>query len=708
MDLLAGLNDGQKETVTTVNGPVLVLAGAGSGKTKALTHRIAYLIAEQKVPPEKILAITFTNKAASEMANRVKTLISGLETVPKTMPDMGTFHSICAKILRQDGRFLGITPGYTIFDEEDSVKLIKLCLKKINIDDKKISPSGIKAQISNAKNEMMGAEEFKRVASGFRMELAAEVYEHYQTELAKNEALDFDDLLFCTVKLFQESPEALAKYQNRWEYLLIDEYQDTNQAQYLFAKLLAEKNRNICAVGDDWQSIYSWRGANFQNILNFERDWPEARVVKLEQNYRSTKAILTAAQNVIEKNEKRSDKLLWTENKAGSPIYVFEARSEEDEADFIVREAVNLRAKGGKLSDMAVFYRTNAQSRALEERLIRGRLPYKIIGGVRFYERKEIKDMLSWLRIASGASDFLALERSLSAPPSGVGPTSLKKIREYADIHKLKVSQILQNPVSIDFLGPKITQGLLNYAEKIQKIKRAAEVSLKEALTKTVQLSGYREYLSDGTFQNEERLENLNELLSVAEEYETLRPGIGLSDFLEEVALFSDLDNYQAESEGITLMTLHTAKGLEFKTVFIIGLEENIFPHSRSLFEPAELEEERRLFYVGITRAKETLYLLYAVSRLYFGTIQTNQPSRFLTEIPPALLSFVGSSYAQKKENIAEENIPGAFKIGEKIEHETFGIGEVKEIVDDELTVYFPEIGEKVISTYYAPVRKVK
>jgi len=705
--LLKGLNDGQKETVITTEGPLLVLAGAGSGKTKALTHRIAYLISEKNVKPENILAITFTNKAALEMKSRVEKLIHNSKILIHNSPQVGTFHSVCAKILRKDGFHLDINPGYVIFDEDDSIKLIKHCLKKINVEGKKISPSGIKAKISSAKNELIGPVEYKKLASGFHGELVSEVYSLYQIELAKNEALDFDDLLFYVVELFQKFPDVLKKYQNLWKYILIDEYQDTNHTQYLFAKLLSSSHKNICAVGDDWQSIYSWRGANFQNILNFERDWPEAKVVRLEQNYRCTKAILTAAQNVIEKNQERSEKKLWTENESGAPIHVFEARNEEDEADFIARETENLVARGTKLADIAVFYRTNAQSRAVEERLIRNRIPYKIIGGVRFYERREVKDMLSWVRIASGANDWVALERSLLSPPSGVGQTSIAKLRAIADQENLKISAVLENPNSLPTFSPRILSALTSYSEKIQKIKQSAKISVRDAIKKAIEVSGYRDYLSDGTFQNEERLENLNELLSVAEEYEITHKGLNLSEFLEEVALFSDLDNYQAESEGITLMTLHTAKGLEFNTIFIVGLEENIFPHSRSLFEPAELEEERRLFYVGITRAKKNLYLLFASSRLYFGTIQTNQPSRFLAEIPPALLSTIGSSFAEKKKVIKDEMIPGTFKIGEKIEHESFGVGEIKAIYDDELTIFFPGVGEKVLSTYYAPIRKV-
>jgi DNA helicase II / ATP-dependent DNA helicase PcrA len=706
MDLLTGLNKGQQEMVEATDGPVLVLAGAGSGKTKALTHRIAYLISEKKVNPENILAITFTNKAAKEMVNRVETLIRNSELENSTSPTMGTFHSVCARILRKEAHNLGFSRSFVIFDEDDAQKLIKRCLKKLNVADQKISPSSIKGYISGAKNELLTPAEYANVASGPKADIAVAVYKLYQKELAANDALDFDDLLYKVVELFQKYPAVLAKYQQLWKYILIDEYQDTNQAQYLFAKLLAAESRNLCVVGDDWQSIYSWRGANFQNILNFERDWTDAKVIKLEQNYRSTKAILTAAQNVIEKNDVRSDKALWTENESGSPIYVYEARNEEDEAGFICREVTRMLASGGRLAEMAVFYRTNAQSRAVEEQLIRNRVPYKIVGGVRFYERKEIKDILAWIRVASGASDWVSFARSLTTPPSGIGEVSINKIRDFGEAENLKISGF-RNMNLGQVVSPRTASLLSDYFQKITKIERAAENSLKDAIEMAINVSGYKTYLSDGSFQNEERIENLSELLSVADEYEKVKGKITLADFLEEVALISDLDNYKEQADGITLMTLHTAKGLEFKTVFIVGLEENIFPHSRSLFDPPALEEERRLFYVGITRARETLYLLYATSRLYFGNIQSNQPSRFLAEIPPALTSYVGVGSPKTEEKLSDNMMPGEYAVGDLIVHESFGQGKVVAVFDDELTIYFPTEGEKIVSIYYAPIKKV-
>jgi DNA helicase II / ATP-dependent DNA helicase PcrA len=706
MDLLTELNEGQKEMVLATDGPVLVLAGAGSGKTKALTHRIAYLITEKKVKPENILAITFTNKAAKEMTNRVDTLIKKFDFQIPNSPTMGTFHSVCARILRKEAHNLGFSPSFVIFDEDDANKLIKRCLNKLNVADQKISPSSIKSYISGAKNELLTPAEYANVASGPKADIAVAVYKLYQKELEANDALDFDDLLYKVVELFQGFPQVLSKYQQLWRYILIDEYQDTNRAQYLFAKLLAAESRNLCVVGDDWQSIYSWRGANFQNILNFERDWTDAKVIKLEQNYRSTKAILTAAQNVIEKNDVRSDKALWTENESGSPIFVYEARNEEDEAGFICREVTRLMHSGKKLSEMAVFYRTNAQSRAVEEQLLRNRVPYKIVGGVRFYERKEIKDILSWIRVASGASDWVSFARSLTTPPSGIGEVSIGKIRDFGEKENLKLSMFRNMNLS-EIVSPRTANLLGEYFQKITKIERAAEGGIKDAIDMAITVSGYKKYLSDGSFQNEERLENLSELLSVADEYEKLKGKITLADFLEEVALISDLDSYKEQAEGVTLMTLHTAKGLEYDTVFIVGLEENIFPHSRSLFDPPALEEERRLFYVGITRARQTLYLLHATSRLYFGNIQSNQASRFLSEIPPALTSYVGVGSSVKEEKVSENMIPGGYAVGDLIMHESFGQGKVTAVFDDELTIYFPTEGEKVVSTYYAPIKKV-
>lgn len=701
MDLLTGLNDAQKEVVKTTKGPILVLAGAGSGKTKALTHRVAYLISQEKVNPEKIIAITFTNKAASEMKKRVEGLISVGGT-----PTMGTFHSVCARILRKWAHLLEYSNNFVIFDEDDSIKVIKEVIKKINLSDEKISPKAIKSRISDAKNKMIGVTESSGLFDGYFGEKVANIYPVYQKELKNNDAMDFDDLLNNVVLLFKHYPEVLDYYQNLWEYILIDEYQDTNEAQYLFAKMLASKNRNLCVVGDDWQSIYSWRGANFENILNFEKDWPDAKIIKLEENYRSTKSIIAAAQKVIEKNDQRSKKELWTENETGAPIYVFESANETEEASFVCREIEVLSGRMN-LRDIAIFYRTNAQSRIFEEQLLRHKIPYRIVGGVRFYERKEIKDVIAWLRIVSGANDWISFARSLQNPTSGIGVISLNKIKNYCDQNGVKISEITKNNIS-DVINSGTIAKLEKYFEKIEKMSAKFKISVTDGIKSVLELSGLKNYYADGSFGSEERLENLNELLSVVKEYEILKGKISLTDFLEEVALISDIDNYQENANGVTLMTLHSSKGLEFPVVFLVGLEENIFPHSRSSLDPAELEEERRLFYVGITRAKKEVFLTYARNRLFFGNISSNMPSRFLTEIPPRLLRFLNNENNLADKEITEESIPGTIKIGDMVEHENFGVGEVIKVIDDELTIKFPEHGEKIVSIYYAPIKKCK
>lgn len=709
MDLLSGLNEAQKEVVLKTEGSILVLAGAGSGKTKALTHRIAYLISEKKIKPENILAITFTNKAATEMKTRVNKLIHGTEKSDNykiNLPTMGTFHSVCARVLRKWGHLLGYPNNFVILDEDDSIKIIKDAMKKAEMADSKISPKVIKSKISDAKNKMISPSEFNSYSEDYYGDKLTLIYGLYQKELLKNESMDFDDLLVNTVKLFKKHPESLIYYQNIWQYILIDEYQDTNEAQYLFAKLISEKNGNLCVVGDDWQSIYSWRGANFENILNFSKDWPNAKIVKLEENYRSTKSILAAAQKVIEKNNQRSKKELWTENESGTPIVVYESSNETEEASFICRQILSLSSKYN-IKDIAIFYRTNAQSRIIEEQLLRYRIPYRVIGGVRFYERKEIKDAFSWLKICSGVNDWISFSRSIQNPNSGIGQLSINKIKKYCDKNNIKISEIIDSNIK-DILRSRTFDGLKIYFEKINKIKEKFKESLYEGIKATIRISGLKGYYSEDVNGSEERIENLNELLSVAREYENLKGEITLSDYLEEIALIADIDNYNEDAEGVTLMTLHTSKGLEYPVVFIVGLEENIFPHSRSNLDPSELEEERRLFYVGMTRAKKEVYLTYARSRLFFGSISSNMPSRFLADIPTQLLKYINTdSDLDNKDEILEERTPGSINVGDKIEHENFGIGEVRKVYDDELTIYFPGYGKKILSIYYAPIKKV-
>lgn len=608
MDILSGLNDKQQEAVLTTEGPVLILAGAGSGKTKALTHRLAYLIYKKNVNPENILAVTFTNKASEEMKTRIAVLLKAHNSqLMAKLPWMGTFHSICAKILRREIQALGYTRSFVIYDEEDSLSAIKTAMDYHQIDKKQYNPRAIKKFISGAKNELMEPKTYAKYSKGYFGELVVKVYEKYQKDLKAANALDFDDLLMLAVKLFESYPEVLHRYQNIFRYILIDEYQDTNAAQYQLVKLLALKYKNICVVGDDFQSIYAFRGANFKNILDFEKDYPDAKIIKMEQNYRSTKNIISAAQNVIEKNTLRSEKALWTENKAGPLPIVYEASRDTDEIDFVQSEIRALKNMGG-YNDFTVLYRTNAQSRILEEVFLQNNIPYRLIGALRFYDRKEVKDILAYLKLILNSSDKVSLKRIVNVPPRNIGK------KTYTDF---------------DMENPKIK----NFLEMIENLREISKsISIADLIDEIAQTTGYKDWILDGTEEGETRWENIEELKSVAKIHATLE------SFLEQVALVADIDAYDPSRDAVTLMTLHNAKGLEFPTVFIVGMEEGLFPHSNSLSEPQQLEEERRLCYVGMTRAKEKLYLTYACSRMLYGGIQANPPSRFIGEIPEELL----------------------------------------------------------------------
>ncbi len=707
-DILQGLNDSQKEAVLATEGPVLILAGAGSGKTKALTHRVAYLIREKGVSPDNILAVTFTNKAAKEMKSRVATLVGG-----SAQPTMGTFHSICARIMREDGHYLGYKRSFTIFDTADSQSAMKQAMSQVVLEDKKVTASTLLTHISSAKNELMGPKKYATLASGYFQEIAAKVYPLYQENLKRNDAMDFDDLLMQTVVLFQKFPEVLTKYQKRWKYIHIDEYQDTNHAQYLFAKFLAAESKNLCVVGDDWQSIYSWRGANFRNILDFELDWPSAKVVKLEENYRSTKVILDAAHHVITKNENRSDKKLFTQNEAGIPIVTIDAYDEHNEAQTIIRESERLvREDGYKLSDIVVLYRTNAQSRSIESEFVRFRVPYRIIGGFRFFERKEIKDIVGYLRVISSDSDWVAFERIINVPGRGIGDTTLKKLIDFGRQNNLHISTLLDRVPQMG-LGPKQTAALTDFARLLEVFRRSAEIeTLPELVGLVIKKSGYEEYLRDGTTAGDERVENVRELLSVAVEYINAHSDAKLEEFLEEMALVADIDNWNPDEEAITLMTLHAAKGLEFKAVFMAGMEENLFPHANSSYDNEQLEEERRLCYVGITRARERLYFTLANTRMLYGKTLSNSPSRFLADIPSHLMTgyesvLSASSGSAPIQEVAEESLGGYLNVGDRVSHEDFGEGKVTEIDDDEITVHFDDYGIKWLSLSYAKLKKV-
>lgn len=621
--LLEGLNKEQRDAVVVTEGPVLVLAGAGSGKTKALTHRLAYLLREKHVSPFQILAVTFTNKAAGEMAERVASLLVGeKDKAVLRLPWLGTFHSVGVKLLRRDGHMIGLDPNFTIYDSDDQLSLVRSICTTLGISSKQYSPQAIRSYISGAKNELMTASEYARFAHGYFQTLVLEVYRKYERALQEAQAVDFDDLIVLPVRLFQESPETLAKYQDLWRYIMIDEYQDTNKAQYEFVRLLASKYRNIFVVGDDSQSIYGWRGANFRNILDFEKDYPDAVVIKLEQNYRSTQIILDASNAVIERNTQRISKKLWTEKHEGAPIAIYHAEDGRDEAEFIMTELSSLRRQGYKLGDCAILYRTNAQSRSLEEVCMQYALPYRLVGAVRFYERKEVKDILAYLRFIQNPRDEVSLERLLAAPPRGIGDKSLVSLK-----------QALYGDVALESLPPRITKAWTPLAALFEEWRRVkGDVTVPELIDRVIKQSGYERFLLDGTPEGEMRYENVKELKSVASLTEDL------ATFLSEVTLVSDVDSYSPSEDALTLMTLHSAKGLEFPVVFIVGMEEGIFPGMRSMMDPLELEEERRLCYVGITRAKDRLYCTHAATRLLYGALQANLPSRFIHEIPEHLV----------------------------------------------------------------------
>jgi DNA helicase II / ATP-dependent DNA helicase PcrA len=624
--LLKSLNTEQQLAVVTTDGPVLILAGAGSGKTKALTHRFAYLLQEKNVSAFDILCVTFTNKAAGEMKERIGKLLDGKGVM---LPWLGTFHSVCVRMLRRelDRAGMGYTSHFTIYDDGDMQQAVKRAMTELNIDQKQYAPRAILSQISGAKNELVSPKEYGQFALGLFQKMVHQVYVRYTELLKQANALDFDDILLVTLDLFAKYPEVLAQYQDRFKYIMVDEYQDTNKAQYSLIKQLAQKRRNLFVIGDDWQSVYSWRGADFKNILDFHKDYPDATIIKLEQNYRSTQTILDAAQAVILKNEQRSDKKLWTEGAVGSPVNVVECLNEKDEGEFMIREIQGLMRNGSftglhSYDDFVVLYRTNAQSRLLEETLLRYSIPYRIVGGVKFYERKEIKDLLAYLRLIQNPDDWVSMERVINVPARGIGPKAVASLREWVG-----------GPH--ETLPPKI-RVFFTLMEELRAV--APKKTVSELVEEVAVRSGYRDYLRDGSIEGESRWENVQELIGASASAENLEV------FLENVALVQDAEQSAEErlaagqTDGaLTLMTLHASKGLEFPAVFIIGMEEGIFPHSRAFTEKNEMEEERRLAYVGMTRAKQRLYLMYAFERRLYGMLQSNPPSRFIEEIPEEL-----------------------------------------------------------------------
>lgn len=712
--LLNDLNPEQQKAILTTNGPLLILAGAGSGKTKTLTHRVAYLLEKQLANPSQILAVTFTNKAAREMRQRVAALSGANADHRGFMPYMGTFHGICVRLLRQDGDHIGLASNFVIFDESDRQALVKQISKQLLLDEKQHPARAIAGIISSAKNELISPAEFASTATTPTQKVAAKVFPLYEQELRKQGALDFDDLIGRMVALLEQHKNIQDKWRQQFRYILIDEYQDTNAAQYKLIKLLTNDDQNICVVGDDWQSIYSWRGADFKNILNFERDYPKTTIIKLEQNYRSTKHILDAAHAVITKNNQRSDKKLWTAAGPGQPVQIVPVLNERAEGEAIIRRIqtyVDMRIR--KYSDFALLYRTNAQSRSLEEQFVRYGIPYKIVGGVRFYDRAEIKDLLAYLRLMYQPEDLVSFNRIINVPTRGIGAKSVQSFLDWRLQQGISLQEALARSNEAPLLA-KAKAALAELADVISSFRAASEdrpvAAIVEDLLRRI---SYLKYLDDGSVQAETRQENVKELLSVARAYSE----VGLTSFLEEVALVSDLDGMSDSQDSVTLMTLHSAKGLEFPVVFMPGLEESLFPHSRALFDQFEMEEERRLCYVGMTRAREELFMLYADSRILYGGIQHNPPSRFLGEIDSQFQKH-GSvlSSTQFGDNMPDSDAPVnsdepryvlELSEGDTVRHQLFGIGTVMEIDGDNVAIYFKGKGAKKLNMSFAPLEKL-
>ncbi|MBR0003206.1 DNA helicase PcrA [Bacillus subtilis] len=731
--LLSGLNPVQQEAVKTTDGPLLLMAGAGSGKTRVLTHRIAYLMAEKHVAPWNILAITFTNKAAREMKERVESILGpGADDIW-----ISTFHSMCVRILRRDIDRIGINRNFSILDTADQLSVIKGILKERNLDPKKFDPRSILGTISSAKNELTEPEEFSKVAGGYYDQVVSDVYADYQKKLLKNQSLDFDDLIMTTIKLFDRVPEVLEFYQRKFQYIHVDEYQDTNRAQYMLVKQLAERFQNLCVVGDSDQSIYRWRGADITNILSFEKDYPNASVILLEQNYRSTKRILRAANEVIKNNSNRKPKNLWTENDEGIKISYYRGDNEFGEGQFVAGKIHQLHSTGKrKLSDIAILYRTNAQSRVIEETLLKAGLNYNIVGGTKFYDRKEIKDILAYLRLVSNPDDDISFTRIVNVPKRGVGATSLEKIASYAAINGLSFFQAIQQ---VDFIGvsAKAANALDSFRQMIENLTNMQDyLSITELTEEILDKTEYREMLkAEKSIEAQSRLENIDEFLSVTKNFEQKSEDKTLVAFLTDLALIADIDQLDQKEEesggkdAITLMTLHAAKGLEFPVVFLMGLEEGVFPHSRSLMEEAEMEEERRLAYVGITRAEKELYLTNAKMRTLFGRTNMNPESRFIAEIPDDLLENLNEKKEtratsarkmQPRRGPVSRPVSYASKtggdtlnwaVGDKAGHKKWGTGTVVSVKGEgegtELDIAFPSpVGVKRLLAAFAPIEK--
>jgi DNA helicase-2/ATP-dependent DNA helicase PcrA len=733
------LNPRQKEATLAINGPLLIMAGAGSGKTRVLTHRIAYLIASG-VAPWSILAITFTNKAAREMQERVGKLVGqGAEDIW-----VSTFHAMCVRILRRDIEKLGYGSSFSILDSGDQLSVVKACMKELNIDSKKFEPRMVQAEISSAKNELRGVEQFEKEAGvDYFLSLVAKVYKLYQRKLQAANSLDFDDLIMKTIELFEKEPEVLAFYQKKFQYIHVDEYQDTNRAQYMLCKRLAEKHHNLCVVGDSDQSIYRWRGADISNILNFEKDYPRAQTILLEQNYRSTAAILDAANGVIGNNSGRKPKKLWTDKGQGDKLKLFEADNEHSEAYFVAGKIRQNIDTGMQFADHAILYRTNAQSRVIEEILIKSEIPYQIVGGIRFYERKEIKDIIAYLRLIANPDDDISFDRVVNIPKRGIGDTTMDKLAAYASDHQLSYYRALTGVFQPE-LGARALTALNQFAEMVGNLHHMVEyLTVTELVEKMLEMTHYREeYKKDKTLEGQARLENIEEFLSVTQDFEAKNEDKSLVAFLTEMALVADVDSLAAdESSKVVLMTLHSAKGLEFPVVFLVGMEESIFPMGRAIGNDEELEEERRLAYVGITRAEQQLFMSHAQSRMLYGRTMYNAPSRFLREIPAELVEREGAarrsggfgrstfgggatasgSFAKATPSVTTSAPRGPvvdrdpssldFKAGDKVKHNKWGEGVVVSVKgsgdDTELNIAFPGVGVKRLLARFAPVDRV-
>ncbi len=726
-ELLKNLNEKQKQAVLQTEGPVLIIAGAGSGKTRALTYRVAYLIKEKKILPRNVLAVTFTNKAAGEMMSRIKELLGLPENIgafSQSLPHLGTFHSVCVRILRQEIEKFGFSKSFIIYDDQDQLALIKRVMRELDVSQEQIKPKAVLGAISSAKNNLISAKEFENQVGSFFEETVARCYNKYSSELKKSDAIDFDDIIMLTVKILQQDEKILEKYQNLFKYIMVDEYQDTNHAQYLLLKLLAEKHRNICVVGDDFQAIYGWRNADIRNILDFEKDYPEAKIFLLEQNYRSTQNILDAAHCVISKNKNQKEKKLWTDNEKGELLGALECPDEKSEADFVASEIEKAKEeKGMKLTDFSVLYRTNAQSRALEEAFMKKGLPYKIIGGLKFYQRKEVKDVLAYLYFIQNPADKVNFERIVNLPARGIGKMTVVRLMEASNAKGINMLEVIRN---LDKLKIKITPAKVKELQKFaQIIERGAELKYKASVFEIIEFiyktSGYEAMLAKEGEEGQVRHENVLELLTVAKKYSEEEGG--MEKFLEDVALISQADKDLEVQDAVPFMTLHSSKGLEFNTVFLVGMEEGILPHSRAFINEKEMEEERRLCYVGITRAREKAFMIFTSTRNIYGSTQISVKSRFLDEIDNELIEEIyaefsnsgsdltsGSFYSEKTISLDNENsfkVETDFKNGSQVKHPEFGKGVVVSQDDNLITIAFPKIGVKKMAKGIAPLEKI-